>query len=225
MVGLGGDFPSKTAHSYSAELPIILPPTSLTATLATGPEVDLAWVDNTTNETGFIVERADNGGAFNLINSPAANSTTFADTSVALGNTYIYRVAAVTPDGTSPYSNEVTIVVDVPAAPTNLQTIALPTGTGLEMMIVGWADNANNETGFTMEWATDAAFTANFGTQDVPANTILSLCSEPGYQYMVFPCPGIQPGWCLQLGNFKSDLTGSRGVEWRSSAIGTGKQL
>ena len=75
MVGLGGDFPSKTAHSYSAELPIINPPSDLTAMLAAGPRVDLAWVDNTANETGFIVERADNGGAFSLINSPAADST------------------------------------------------------------------------------------------------------------------------------------------------------
>ena len=41
-------------------------------------------------------------------------------------------------------------------------------------MIVGWADNANNETGFTMEWATDAIFTTDFGTQNVLANNTLS---------------------------------------------------
>ncbi len=178
MIGLGGDFPSKTAHSYSAPLTIIDPPTNLTATLAAGPQVDLAWVDNTTTETSFIVERADNGGAFAQIAAPAANSVAYSDATVALGNTYTYRVAAVTPGGNSPYSNEVTIVVDVPAAPTNLQTIPLATGPGVEMVIAAWADNANNETGFTVQWTTDPTFVTLVGTQNVAANTILSYVTN-----------------------------------------------
>ena len=34
------------------------------ATLQSGPQVGLTWTDNATNETGFVVERAVNGGAF-----------------------------------------------------------------------------------------------------------------------------------------------------------------
>ncbi len=39
-------------------------PTGLTAAVMSATQVRLSWTDNSTNETGFIIERAVNGGAF-----------------------------------------------------------------------------------------------------------------------------------------------------------------
>ena len=64
-------------------------PTNLTATLQAGPQVSLTWTDNATNETGFVVERSTNGGAFTQIaTAPARNNTgnvTYVDTTDRAG--------------------------------------------------------------------------------------------------------------------------------------------
>ena len=56
---------------YSNTATVVVPaapaaPTNLTATLLSGPRVSVTFRDNATNETGFILQRADNGGAFVL---------------------------------------------------------------------------------------------------------------------------------------------------------------
>jgi FtsP/CotA-like multicopper oxidase with cupredoxin domain len=172
MIGLGGDYPSLTTQSVSNALPIIYPPTNLTAVLLAGPRVRLAWTDNTTNETGFVIERATNGGAFTQLTTlPPHNNTgamTYVDTTVALGNTYTYRIAAVTLAGTSGYAT-VTITVDIPAAPSNLQVIVVLQG-NRERAILTWTDNANNETSFTIQWSATANFAVVAATNTVGAN-------------------------------------------------------
>ena len=69
-------------------------PTGLTAVL--GASVHLDWVDNA-NETSFIVERADNGGAFAQITTLAADAVSFVDHPAP--GSYIYRVAAANAGG------------------------------------------------------------------------------------------------------------------------------
>ncbi len=163
MIGLGGEFPSVTVQSVSDPLPIINPPTNLVATLQAGPQVSLTWRDNTTNETGFIIERATNGGAFTqLVTLPRHNNTgnmAFVDTTVALNNTYTYRIVVVTPAGTAA-STPVDVTVGIPAAPSNLQALAVRVGnSNNERVTLTWTDNANNETNFTIQRSANANFT------------------------------------------------------------------
>jgi hypothetical protein len=82
----------------------------------------LDWVDNSTNETDFSIERATGTGAFAEIGKVASNVTTYTDTTVVEGTAYSYRVAAINATGKSTYSNVVskTIPLSVPAAPSNL---------------------------------------------------------------------------------------------------------
>lgn len=86
-------------------------PTNLAAKRLTGPRVRLTWRDNATNETGFVVERSDNGGAyFTLVTvGPRffTGNVNFTDRTVMPGNHYTYRVAAVNEAGLSAYSNTV----------------------------------------------------------------------------------------------------------------------
>jgi FtsP/CotA-like multicopper oxidase with cupredoxin domain len=151
-VGYGLEFPSLTVQSLSSPLVVQgLPaaPSNLTATLAAGPQVNLAWIDNANNETNFVIERATNTGPFAQIAVVGANIVTYVDSTVLPGTTYTYRVAAVNAVGLSPYSNTAQVVVPgAPAAPTNLTAIILTAPVRVQLT---WRDNATNETGFVIE--------------------------------------------------------------------------
>ena len=75
-------------------------PTGLTATPGTA-EIDLAWQDNSANETGFRIERRTGSAAFAQIATTGADVTTYADITAAAGVMYDYRVAAFGSGGTS----------------------------------------------------------------------------------------------------------------------------
>lgn len=72
-------------------------------------DVTLTWRDNSTNESGFTIERS-NGGAFERIDFVSTNVQAFTDTDLAAG-TYTYRVRAYNSDKYSDYSNSVQAVV------------------------------------------------------------------------------------------------------------------
>ncbi len=82
-------------------------PTSLTATAVSRSQINLAWTDNATNEDGFYVERCKGSTCTNFVRiaTLGANVTSFANTGLAKGTTYRYRVAAFNTGGMSAYSN------------------------------------------------------------------------------------------------------------------------
>jgi hypothetical protein len=162
------------------------------ATLLTTPlRVRVTWVDNASNETNFMLERAVNGGAFiALATTPARNgagNVTFNDTTVTIGNSYSYRVKAVNGLGSSAYSNTSSVSVLIPAAPTNTNAVVARNG-GNDRVTLTWTDNANNETGFRIQRATNAAFTAGLTTTTIAANTVTftqSVARARTYYYRI----------------------------------------
>ncbi len=94
--------PPTLAVTYASPLPTR--PSFLTATPGTGSSIDLAWLDNSSAETGFEIERRPAGGTFAVIQSPAANSTAFNDAATTLGVTYEYRIRATSAAGNSAWS-------------------------------------------------------------------------------------------------------------------------
>ncbi len=71
----------------------------------------LNWTDNSSNETGFYIERAPSGSSlFTRVGQVGANVKTFAQSGVASG-TYLFRVQAfnTTTGGVSAYSNQVSV--------------------------------------------------------------------------------------------------------------------
>jgi len=151
-------------------------PTFLTATVQTGPQVLLAWTDNAVNETGFIIERAVNGGTFAILTTVAAKSNTgavsYTDMNVVPGATYDYRVAAINAAGMSVYSNTATAIISSPpAAPSLVNVTASIASKRNAKVTLVWTDNADNETGFTIERCTNATFTGpNLVSVNVGAN-------------------------------------------------------
>jgi len=178
----------KSAYSNVA-IPIIAPtaPTNLSAALLTGPQVRLTFTDNATNETGFIIERSTNGGAFVQIATLGAQASTgtvtYVDSTVALNNTYAYRVVAT--GAAQSFSNTVTIQVSVPAAPSGLAAFAVRSGTN-ERVTVSWTDNANNESGFTLERSDSAGFTTIAGTANLGANATTYVTGNIARQVWYF---------------------------------------
>ena len=82
-------------------------PSNLTAKLK-GSTADLAWADNSSNETRFEVQRS-TGGSFQTIATLAANTTKFSDFSLARRTTYTYRVSACNAAGCSQPSNSASV--------------------------------------------------------------------------------------------------------------------
>lgn len=126
----------------------ILPaPSSLVSTL-TGGSVKLDWVDNSSTETGFKIERATDGGAYSQIQTVGANVTTYTDTTVSANHTYLYRVRSYNGFGDSDYSNSYAInTYTIPADPTSLTA----TATGSSSIFLQWVDNATNEVNYKLE--------------------------------------------------------------------------
>ncbi len=83
-------------------------PTNLVATLISQTQIDLAWVDNSSNETGFKIYKSIDGGAFSLLTTTSANVITYSDSTVSAGHTYQYYVKATISGTDSLASNTVT---------------------------------------------------------------------------------------------------------------------
>lgn len=82
----------------------IASPQDLSATV-NSEVIDLMWTDNSDNEDGFYIERADAGGDFVLIDSTSNNVNTYYDSGVTAGIVYVYRVRAYLNLAQSGYSN------------------------------------------------------------------------------------------------------------------------
>ncbi len=99
-----------------------LPASDLKITGVTTAGLALAWTDNSSNESGFRIERKTNsGGTWATLQTVSANTTSFTDASIVSFEHYYYRVVAVNGALSSNPSNE----VDGPA--TNTWTGAVGT--------------------------------------------------------------------------------------------------
>jgi hypothetical protein len=82
-------------------------PSGLTAVAVSSSRISLTWVDNSSSETGFKVERKTGAaGSWAVAASTGANVTSLSDTGLTPGTTYYYRVQATSGAESSPYSNE-----------------------------------------------------------------------------------------------------------------------
>ncbi len=155
-------------------VPTLNAPTGLFAT-PTSNSIILQWLDNSSTETGFRIERSNNiNGPFTAIATTASNIAQFTNAGLSVGATYYYRVAAlngstlsiysnvvggtVTQTSTTPTTTSTTTTTTPMSTTTTLPKTAPPAGpTGLfvtptsNSMILQWTDNSSDETSFRIE--------------------------------------------------------------------------
>ncbi|NER37988.1 MAG: DUF4347 domain-containing protein [Oscillatoria sp. SIO1A7] len=100
-------------------------PSNLMATALSATEVNLAWADNSDNETGFKIERSLDNVNWQLIQTAAADVTSYADSGLLENNQYYYRISATNSDGESTTTG--TNIVTPAANPTGNPATGNPT--------------------------------------------------------------------------------------------------
>lgn len=82
-------------------------PSNLTGIVFSPNQINLTWTDNSTNETGFKIERKTGNGTYALVGTTANDVTTFNDIGLTSGTVYTYRLYSFNLGGSSiSYSNE-----------------------------------------------------------------------------------------------------------------------
>jgi hypothetical protein len=96
-------------------------PTNLAIQQVKSASVTSTFVDNSSDELGFKVERSLNGGTWSSFQTLPANTTSFTDTSTNCEYTYAYRVNSYNQYGNSPYSNITTFSCAPPPPITDIK--------------------------------------------------------------------------------------------------------
>jgi hypothetical protein len=175
-------------------------PTVLTYFDLTSTSAYLGWSDNSSNESGFTLDRctgtavfcAANPGAWAVRATTGVNVSTFNDTGLAPATTYNWRVSAFNASGSSPYSNTLSLTTPAapvaPAAPTGLTAQARRVRSRAEVR-VAWVDNATTETGYVIERCSGSACTNFAALATLPANSVrytdAAVSRNTTYRYRV----------------------------------------
>ena len=99
---------------YEANTSLPARPTGLTAVAFSASKVDLAWRDNSDNETGFKVEQRLGTGAWTTLASSPANAQSRSVAGLKPNSTYSFRLGATNASGDSMDGNIATVTT--PAA-------------------------------------------------------------------------------------------------------------
>ncbi len=147
--------------TWTVAIPPPAAPSNLAAAAVSTSQVDLSWTDNSSNETGFKIERkTGTGGTWSQVATVGAGTTTCQNTGLSASTTYFYRVRSYGTSGNSAYSNEAGATTPAPpptppAAPSGLSATAASSS----RIDLSWSDNSSNETGFKVERKTGSGGT------------------------------------------------------------------
>ncbi len=179
----------------------------------------LSWADNSTNETGFRIERSANGATFTEIATVPANVVSYVDADLPSSATYSYRVCAYNEAGNSAYSNVATGTTPPPAsnsAPTISdianRSISAGSSTGGIVFTVGDVETAAASLSVTAG-SSDAAL--------VPASAIVLGGSGSSRTISVTPAAGRTGSATITVTVSDGSLTASDTFVLTVSAVNT----
>jgi regulation of enolase protein 1 (concanavalin A-like superfamily) len=168
----------------------LTPPANVTVSADTGTGFNIAWNDGA-GETGYRIERADDGVNFTAVGTVGANVTSFSNVNLTGSLRYFYRVVTLDASGGSLPSSVVS-GINRPSAVTNFTITSLDN----TRTVLNWRDT-HGETGYRVERSSDggATFTTltTVGT-NVPSYTDTGLSTATSYNYRVTPLSSLGDG-------------------------------
>lgn len=156
-------------------------PSNLVAATQSISQINLSWIDNSTNETGFRVDRSLDGATWTTIATLGANSTIFSALDLTAGTNYVFRVSAFNTTSVSDFSNIVTTAT-LALAPANLTATAVSSS----RIDLTWS-NVSGETGYKIERSTDGTNWTQIATTsaNITSYSNTGLNSATTYSYRV----------------------------------------
>lgn len=164
-----------------------LAPTTLAVTVVSNSSLKLTWVDKSTNETGFKIERSLDGTTFTQLTTAGAGVLNFTDTGLTASTKHYYRVRATNAGGDSAFTSIASATTAAPPAPPTAPTTLALTVKSSSQINLAWSDKSTTETGFKIERSTDGvAFTqiATVGAS-IKAYSSTGLTTKKKYYYRV----------------------------------------
>jgi plastocyanin len=166
-------------------------PSNLRATASSTSEIDLVWNDNSSNETGFQVERRVVGGAYEVVATVGPNTTSAPVAGLAPGSFSLFRVRATGSNNTfSPYSTEVAAATLADPGPCVASATALCLNNGRFKAVIGW--HAQNDTSgqgaaVPLPAAPDSGLFYFFSPTNIEMLIkVLNACVAPFNRYWVY---------------------------------------
>lgn len=166
---------------YSTAVP--KPPARLVATATTPTQVNLTWVDGSTNEDGFAILRSTDGTNFLQAATVPANVAAYSDSDLVGGTRYYYRVQAYNIAGTSSYAAGDAATPLPPTAVPDPPTDLVVSASSSNQLALKWTDNSANEDGFAILRSTDGTDFVQVGTAAADATSYVDAGLADGVTY------------------------------------------
>jgi plastocyanin len=165
-------------------------PSNLRATASSTSQIDLAWTDNATNETGFQIERRTVGGAYEVVATVGPNTTNAPVGGLDPGSFSLFRVRATGAGNTfSPYSPEASAATLADPGPCVPGPTVLCLNNGRFRATIDWRTAADNGHGFAVPLpsAPDSGLFYFFSPTNIEMLIkVLNACVAPFNHYWVF---------------------------------------
>ncbi len=209
-------------------------PTSLTLNASTNTAlgnstINCTWVDNSNNETEFILERSTDGINFVDVAHPAANTTTFADNPLLPNTLYFYRIKAQGTVSQSAYSNIASVTTPALASLPTMPITPSPANNATNVFLTNnkinltWVSNYADS--FAIYLGTTSGLLVKIDSIAATASNYLSPVLNPNTKYFwrieAFNTNGTVTSaeWnfktanvpTLQTGDYRSSVSGNWG--------------
>ena len=160
----------------------VAPPLQVTVATVSETRLEVAWVDNSTNETSFVLERSIGKSRYQPLATLPAATTGYADAGLLPGTKYRYRVRAAADAAVSKGA-----VGAGTTAAWSISTAASP-----DQVDLNWGDYWTGETGYVVTRATGKGKARKIAT--LPADTTTysdtTVLRETSYTYTVTAVSG-----------------------------------
>ena len=148
-------------------------PSALSCLAISATQINLSWRDNSTTESGFILQRAlSSGGPWSQVGTTGANVTSFANGGLSPATTYYYRVCAYNSRGRSSYST-------VASATTATGCTYVLSASGANASASGGSGSVNVTAGAACSWTATTGYSWIHTTSSGTGNGTVSYSVDP----------------------------------------------